>query len=258
MKRKLTQGFTLVELIVVIGIVVLLLGLLMPALGGIKAAGRSTQCVSNLRQMSLASQSYAAVYDVFPVALRFEQRDGLLVQVAWDWVTTMGGELIEPGPLWSFGNNPDSVQQCPEYHGSANYSGDPFTGYNYNTTYIGGEAPFPNVGFKPVRWGVKPHACQRSSQTAMFGDGGYSSGANKFMRAPLNSEDYDLTTIYAGTQAFRHTGSTNVVYIDGHVGSVQHARKGKFATAQLIEEIMDYPDNGFLSNDDSAYNPQHQ
>ena len=206
MNYKPSRGFTLMELIVVIGIVVLLLGILMPALGGIKAAGRSTQCVSNLRQMNLASHSYAAVYDVFPVALRFEQRDGLLVQVAWDWVTTMSGELIEPGPLWSFGQSPDSVQQCPDYHGSANYSGDPFTGYNYNTTFIGGEAPFPNTGFSLVRWGVKPHACQRSSQTAMFGDGGYSSGANKFMRAPLNNEEYDLTTIYAGTQPLRHTG----------------------------------------------------
>ena len=250
------RGMTLLELIVVIATIGVLFGLLMPSLAGVIAAGRSTQCATNLRQLAIAGQSYSVTYDVFPVALRFENRDGQFVQIAWDWITTMDGQLIDTGPLWSFTVNPGKVQQCPEYDGSANFAGDPFTGYNYNTSYVGGEAFFPNTGWDTVHWGVKPHACSRSSQAAMFGDGGYASGANKFMRAPLGHEGVDPNAIYAGGQAFRHTRSTNVAYIDGHVGSVAQPRKGQNATDELLEQVMDYPRNGFLSDDDSAYAPK--
>ncbi len=256
MSARKRQGMTLLELIVVIATIGVLFGLLMPSLAGVIAAGRSAQCTANLRQLAIAAQSYSVTYDVFPVALRYEIRDGQFLQVAWDWITTMDGELIDTGPLWSFTVNPGRVQQCPEYDGSANFAGDPFTGYNYNTSYVGGEAFFPNTGWDAVHWGVKPHACDRSSQAAMFGDGGYASGANKFMRAPLGHEGVDPSAIYAGGQAFRHTRSTNVAYVDGHIGSVAQPRKGQNATEELLEQVMDYPRNGFLSDDDSAYAPK--
>ena len=121
-------GMTLLEMIVVVATIAVLLGLLMPSLAGIVAAGRSTQCSANLRQLAIAAQSYSAVYDVFPVALRYEYRDEQFVQVAWDWVTTMDGQLIDTGPLWCFTVNPGKVQQCPKYDGSTNFAGDPCTG----------------------------------------------------------------------------------------------------------------------------------
>src|SRR5688500_19049555 len=51
-------GFTLTELLVVVGLVVLLVSLLMPALGQARAAARATGCLSNLRQMGLAWTMY--------------------------------------------------------------------------------------------------------------------------------------------------------------------------------------------------------
>ena len=63
------RGFSLVELLVVIGIIAVLVGLLMPALSRARAQAISLQCKSNLRQVGILLQSYANNYRgwVYPV-----------------------------------------------------------------------------------------------------------------------------------------------------------------------------------------------
>ncbi len=53
------QGFSLIELLVVVAIVALLAALLLPALVSARASARRTACVSNLRQIGIAIQSYS-------------------------------------------------------------------------------------------------------------------------------------------------------------------------------------------------------
>lgn len=245
------RAFTIVEVVVVVAVMMLLTGLLVPALSSVAASGRSARCQSNLKQMATAAHTHAAMFDAFPAAIRYKFVNGVPQQVGWDWVM-VGNTVIAPGTLWNYTDNPSEVMQCPDYHGRSNF-GEEFTGYNYNTTYIGGEQMLGQA-FRP---GVPPHACNRSSHCAMFGDAGWKMQSNKYMRAPMRSEgpQLSLQAVYAGAQAFRHTSACNIAFVDGHVGHSKTPHKGHLATDSLLAH-MKFPDNGFLSDDDSLYDPR--
>jgi prepilin-type N-terminal cleavage/methylation domain-containing protein len=57
-RRSRLRGFTLVELLVVIGIIALLLGVLLPVLGRAREAARRAACLSNLKQLGAAFTLY--------------------------------------------------------------------------------------------------------------------------------------------------------------------------------------------------------
>ena len=54
------RAFTLIELLVVISIIALLIAILLPALGAVKSLARSTQCLSNARQLATGFYAYAS------------------------------------------------------------------------------------------------------------------------------------------------------------------------------------------------------
>ena len=67
--RHLRSAFTLVELLVVIGLIAFLVALLMPVLGRVRDSANQMRCTSNLNQLGVAMLMYAADNDkMFPFA----------------------------------------------------------------------------------------------------------------------------------------------------------------------------------------------
>ena len=78
-RPRLCDGFTLIELLVVIAVIALLIGILLPSLGAARETGRRTRCLSNLRQLALASAAYVN-----------ETRKGVYAPTLFDWEDNIG------------------------------------------------------------------------------------------------------------------------------------------------------------------------
>ena len=239
-------GFTLIELLVVVAIIAILAAMLLPALSNSKASAKRIQCLSNLHQMGIAANIYVGDNaDVYPMAYYYDAVNGVEYSYAWDLTTIESnpGRVI-PGLLWS-GSGTLQVQQCPSFTGSANWNIDPYTGYNYNTSYIGHgqdeDIPEP----------AKSTDVRHSAKTVIFGDGQYAGGADKFMRAPWpNAGDADFWGRNGGTQGFRHQNRSNIASCDGHAESLAGCSTNNCENSAVA------PGTGFLSVSNSLYDLQ--
>jgi prepilin-type processing-associated H-X9-DG protein len=233
---------------VVIGIIAVLIALLLPSLSRARESARSVQCLSNLREMVAASHAYANTFrGSYPPAIQGSTRGTLAYADSWDYtiITDLSTlqVTVQPGLLW-MGRGDQRVHQCPSFSGSAMASHNEYTGYNYNTSYIGRGSYAAGTRFDPP---ARLSEVRKPVQTVMFGDGEFSSGANKYMRSPQPSgfpSDIGIPR-HAGTQGFRHRRRTNAAFADGHAESL--ARRFTASNAQVAEGT------GFISDDNLFY-----
>ena len=84
-------GFSLLEVVVVMSVIVVLLAIIGPAVQNARHAARKTSCVNNLRQFGLAAQAYHETFGSYPVARPYISVLPFLEQTALSNVIASGG-----------------------------------------------------------------------------------------------------------------------------------------------------------------------
>jgi prepilin-type processing-associated H-X9-DG protein/prepilin-type N-terminal cleavage/methylation domain-containing protein len=238
-RAQASAAFTLIELLVVVAIIAILAAILLPVLAHATSRAKRLQCLNNLRQMSIAAQVYNGENaEFYPEAYSYDLVND--INYCWDFTTYIKTSRVVPGTLWQQTN--PQIQQCPSFNGSANWGSDPYTGYNYNTSYLG------HGQNESIPQPVKTSAVHHPAKTVIFGDGQYSTGADKFMRAPYaNPADVNYYGRNGGTQGFRHDGRSNAAFCDGHVESLLNCYTNDGDGSRVA------PGTGFLSSDNTMY-----
>lgn len=99
-RKDLPRAFTLVELLVVIGIIAVLMGILMPALSKARKQAQEVVCMNNVRQWGLAYMMYC---DANRGSLPDDGQDGtgpVSAAGAWEGQPVPGTDTVGRPPLW--------------------------------------------------------------------------------------------------------------------------------------------------------------
>jgi prepilin-type N-terminal cleavage/methylation domain-containing protein/prepilin-type processing-associated H-X9-DG protein len=118
------RAFTLVELLVVIGIIAVLVAILLPALNRARDQANTTQCLSNLRQIGAALANYAAENHTYLVPGRYDAttypaNSGAAELENWATILVNCGYLPTPPQVkslntaWEDTSFGTSVFRCP-------------------------------------------------------------------------------------------------------------------------------------------------
>ena len=242
-KRRLCakNAFTLVELLIVIGIIALLLSLVLPALASAKAQARSVVCRSNLHQLWLANHGYALDNNDFyvPAAADFWTSSGGTMR--WHGVRNHPDQPFDPlkGPLADYLGD-GQVKHCPENiefaHPDSWNAGfeKGCGGYGYNMTYIGSTIWKTNIKSLEAYKNSYRHTTQVQSirypfKTLMFADSALVKSSQyieySFAEPPhpiYNGKPY-TKVFMSPTIHFRHREKTNVVWANGSISSLPMA-----------------------------------
>lgn len=228
------QAYSLIELLVATAIIILLIGLLMPALGIARATAHRVTCAGNLRQFGIANTAYAADHRYYLYGKKnppdtsalstnwYSNRDFAELMDAvrdgqppylpsiWQWRTDLLCPIANEGSSGSPGNN---------IHRS------------YGLLFFQGAVPPYTAWETPdFIWRYRPTQYAKPGLTAMFMD------ALDWNATP-RTEWYggENVTGTATWSAVRHRGQMNILYADMHVAGL--AQRDVLAQASWLDDL---------------------
>lgn len=204
------MAFTLIELLAALTVIAVLALLGAGAFKKAREAGQRTQCVSNLRQLGLATHLYLADHNRHFFHYVEATPDGPL------WYFGLEGksegregsrELDQTrAPLYPYIQQVGGVEVCPSFPYDSALWKPKFKGASYG------------YGFNILLSGKTAAALDRPSQVIVFGD---CAQVNTFQppassKNPMLEEFYMIESTFK-TVHFRHGGKANFLFADGHV-----------------------------------------
>jgi prepilin-type N-terminal cleavage/methylation domain-containing protein len=110
-----TAGFTLVELLVVIGIIALLIALLLPSLTRARENAKRVQCASNLRQLGMGMIQYATANKMWLPATAASGTNAMLVTnenygidwIGWTGTSPTTSKYLDGGAIAQYVGHPN-------------------------------------------------------------------------------------------------------------------------------------------------------
>jgi len=241
-RRSAAGGFTLIELFTAIAVIAVLAALLLPALGGSKAKARAAACLSNERQLMLASLIYVGDFnDALPYNLGTAEIKKLEAEQQFlNWSTqVMSWELdsdntntiwLTQGGIGPYASSTAKVYRCPSDSVVSDIQAQ--AGWKARVRSISMNAMVGNAGqfilaganvnnpdYKQfLTVGQIPQPARIFVLTEEHPD---SINDGYFLNKPDSMQWMDLPASY-------HNGAVNLAFADGHLES----HKWRFASTQ--------------------------
>jgi len=217
-KRAGSRGFTLIELLVVIAIIAILAAILFPVFAQVRAKGLQTQCLSNLKQIAMATSMYVQDYeDTFPISSYASSQNG---SPCFFGIDTALGPYTKNAAIW----------HCPVDPTAVDIRAGALSNFGLPLCAVG-TSPGRDSGY--VSYLVNQAIVTVGNPNPLFVYGGAYFGAPvvKLSQIDFSADtaviyDASLTGLTAGCNfdslvAPRHRGIANVTWADGHAKAVK-------------------------------------